>query len=38
MKKALVMITGASSGSSEATAQAFLKAGHPLLLHARRLD
>jgi NADP-dependent 3-hydroxy acid dehydrogenase YdfG len=37
-KKALVVITGASSGIGEATARAFSDAGHPLLLLARRLD
>jgi NADP-dependent 3-hydroxy acid dehydrogenase YdfG len=37
-KKGLVVITGASSGIGEATAQAFSQAGHPLLLLARRLD
>ncbi|CAF0891173.1 unnamed protein product [Rotaria sp. Silwood1] len=36
--KGLVVITGASSGIGGATAQAFSKAGHPLLLLARRLD
>ncbi|MEM7693649.1 MAG: SDR family oxidoreductase [Pseudomonadota bacterium] len=36
--KPLVVITGASSGIGEATARAFSKAGHPLLLLARRLD
>lgn len=34
----LVIITGASSGIGAATAQAFSKAGYPLLLLARRLD
>lgn len=36
--KPLVIITGASSGIGAATAQAFSKAGYPLLLLARRLD
>lgn len=36
--KPLVVITGASSGIGEAAARAFSKAGHPLLLLARRLD
>ncbi|CAF2829838.1 unnamed protein product [Rotaria sp. Silwood2] len=36
--KRLIVITGASSGIGGATAQAFSKAGHPLLLLARRLD
>jgi len=34
----LVVITGASSGIGAATAQAFSKLGHPLLLLARRAD
>lgn len=38
MSKPLVVITGASSGIGEATANAFSRAGHPLLLLARRLD
>ncbi|MGF1609866.1 MAG: SDR family oxidoreductase [Kiloniellales bacterium] len=38
MNKPLVVITGASSGIGEATARAFSRAGHPLLLLARRLD
>lgn len=36
--KPLVVITGASSGIGEATARAFSRDGHPLLLLARRLD
>lgn len=36
--KPLVAVTGASSGIGEATARAFSKAGHPVLLMARRLD
>jgi NADP-dependent 3-hydroxy acid dehydrogenase YdfG len=36
--KQLVAITGASSGLGEAAARAFSKAGHPLLLMARRVD
>lgn len=36
--KGLVVITGASSGIGEATARTFSKAGHPLLLLARRLE
>jgi NADP-dependent 3-hydroxy acid dehydrogenase YdfG len=38
MVKPLVVITGASSGIGAATAEAFSKAGHPLLLLARRVD
>ena len=38
MTKPLVVITGASSGIGEATAKAFSKAGHPLLLLARRVE
>ena len=38
MVKPLVVITGASSGIGAATAEAFSKAGHPLLLLARRID
>lgn len=38
MSKPLVVITGASSGIGEATARAFSKAGHPLLLLARRVE
>lgn len=36
--KELIVITGASSGIGEATAKAFSKAGHPLLLIARRVE
>ncbi|CAF0806385.1 unnamed protein product [Adineta steineri] len=36
--KPLVVITGASSGIGEACARSFSKAGHPLLLIARRID
>ncbi len=38
MGKPLVVITGASSGIGEATAKAFSREGHPLLLLARRVD
>jgi NADP-dependent 3-hydroxy acid dehydrogenase YdfG len=38
MTKPLVAITGASSGIGAGTAQAFSKAGYPLLLTARRLE
>ena len=38
MGKPLVVITGASSGIGEAAARAFSKAGHPLMLLARRVD
>ncbi|MGE5156601.1 MAG: SDR family oxidoreductase [Gemmatimonas sp.] len=38
MNKPLVVITGASSGIGAATARMFAKAGHPLLLLARRID
>jgi NADP-dependent 3-hydroxy acid dehydrogenase YdfG len=37
-QKPLVVITGASSGIGRATAIAFSRNGHPLLLLARRLD
>src|SRR5262245_49602452 len=37
MEKPLVVITGASSGIGLATAQAFAKAGHPLLLISRHI-
>ena len=36
--KELIVITGASSGIGEATAKAFSKLGHPLLLIARRVE
>ena len=36
--KPLVVITGASSGIGEATARAFSRDGHPLLLLARRVE
>ena len=36
--KELIVITGASSGIGEATAKVFSKAGHPLLLIARRVE
>ncbi len=38
MSKALVVITGASSGIGEATARKLSAEGHPLLLLARRVD
>ncbi|MFJ1340949.1 SDR family oxidoreductase [Pseudomonas caricapapayae] len=38
MRKPLIIITGASSGIGEAAARLFSKAGHPLLLLARRLE
>jgi NADP-dependent 3-hydroxy acid dehydrogenase YdfG len=38
VRKPLVAITGASSGIGAAVAKAFSKAGHPLLLTARRVD
>jgi NADP-dependent 3-hydroxy acid dehydrogenase YdfG len=38
MDQPLVVITGASSGIGAAAARAFSKAGHPLLLLARRID
>jgi NADP-dependent 3-hydroxy acid dehydrogenase YdfG len=38
VSKPLVAITGASSGIGAAAARAFSKAGHPLLLTARRVD
>lgn len=37
IKKKLVAITGASSGIGAATAQAFSRAGHPVLMMARRV-
>lgn len=37
-EKKLVAITGASSGIGEATARAFSKAGHPVLMMARRVE
>lgn len=38
MTKALIIITGASSGIGEATARLFASLGHPLLLLARRIE
>ena len=38
MSKPLVAITGVSSGIGEATARAFSREGHPLLLMARRVE
>ncbi|MBI3229826.1 MAG: SDR family oxidoreductase [Burkholderiales bacterium] len=38
MKKSLVVITGASSGIGQATAQLFSSLGYPLLLLARRVE
>ena len=38
IEKPLVAVTGASSGIGEATARAFSRAGHPVLMIARRLD
>lgn len=38
LEKPLVAVTGASSGIGEATARAFSRAGHPVLMIARRLD
>ena len=37
-EKKLVAVTGASSGIGAATAQAFSRAGHPVLMMARRLE
>ncbi|OYX41019.1 MAG: oxidoreductase [Rhodobacterales bacterium 32-67-9] len=37
-RKPLIAITGASSGIGAATAHAFSKAGHPVLMMARRLE
>lgn len=37
-EKKLVAVTGASSGIGAATAQAFSRAGHPVLMMARRVD
>ncbi|WP_047237984.1 SDR family oxidoreductase, partial [Chromobacterium subtsugae] len=38
MTKALIVITGASSGIGAAAAKLFSQQGHPLLLLARRID
>ncbi|WP_216850129.1 SDR family oxidoreductase [Acidisoma sp. L85] len=38
MSKPLIMVTGAGTGIGAATAQAFVEAGHPLLLLARRRE
>lgn len=37
-RKKLIAITGASSGIGAATAQAFSRAGHPVLMMARRVE
>ncbi|TIP71083.1 MAG: SDR family NAD(P)-dependent oxidoreductase, partial [Mesorhizobium sp.] len=36
--KQLVAVTGASSGIGEAVAKVFSRAGHPVLMMARRLE